>query len=104
MVLPVLLIALSLVIGVVAALGAQLRCVDAARAAARVAARGDSDSAAVSAARQVGPAGTRVRVVHSGDEVRVLVEADVRVSRWLPALHLAADAVAADENDQDGGP
>ncbi len=54
--LPALLVVLArLAVGVVVSVGAQLRCVDAARVAPRVVARGDSDAAAVRAAKQVAP-------------------------------------------------
>ncbi len=98
MVLPVLLVVLSLAIGVVAALGAQLRCVDAARDAARVAARGDSDAVAIAEAHQVAPPGARVQVARHDARVQVLVETDLRLTRWLPAVHLAARAVAEAED------
>jgi hypothetical protein len=94
--LPALLVVLALAVGAVVSVGAQLRCVDAARAAARVAARGDSDTAASRAGQQVAPHGARVRVVHRGDQVEVQVAADVRVFR-LPPVRVHARAVAEAE-------
>ena len=97
-VLPTLMVVLSLCVGVVVAVGAQLRCVDAARVAARVAARGDTDAQARAAGRQAAPGGAEVRVSHTGPTVQVLVEVDLRVTRWLPALHLAAASTAEVES------
>ncbi|MCW2599063.1 MAG: hypothetical protein JWM02_892 [Frankiales bacterium] len=98
MALPALLVVLALAVGVVVSVGAQLRCVDAARVAARVASRGDSDTAAQQAGARVAPSGSRVRVVHRGKEVEVVVSADTRpfgaALRLFPAVHVSARAVA----------
>lgn len=100
--LPALLVVLALAVGVVVSVGAQLRCVDAARVAARVAARGDSDTAAAQAARGVAPRGSHVTVVHRGAQVVVVVSADTRpfgsALHLLPALHVSARAVAEVES------
>jgi hypothetical protein len=96
--LPALLLVLALAVGVVVSVGAQLRCVDAARVAARVATRGDSDSAAEQAAARIAPGGAQVRVVHRGSDIEVDVSADVRpfgsALRLFPAVHVSARAVA----------
>lgn len=95
--LPALLVVLALAVGVVAGVGAQLRCVDAARTAARVAARGDVDAAAVRAAQRVAPRGARVSVVRRGDLVEVRVEARTASVGLLPSLPVSARADAEAE-------
>ena len=100
MVLPVLV---SLAIGLVWFLSLasqQVRVVDAAREAARVAARGDPDGVAIERARTAAP-GSTVEVVHDGGEVTVTVSATAGgpggLFRHLPGAHLSARAVAAEE-------
>ncbi|MGW5050598.1 TadE family type IV pilus minor pilin [Actinokineospora sp. NPDC004072] len=66
----------------------KIRCVDAAREAARLAARGDPD--AQSAAAKLAPSGATVRLTFGSDSVAVRVEA----SSMLPGLTLTADAHA----------
>lgn len=70
----------------------QIRCVDAAREAARQAARGDPERARA-AAQRLAPAGADVRITYAGDAVVVHVEAPA--VRVLPGLRLRADAHAA---------
>lgn len=95
--LPALLVVLAGALTVLSAVSAQLRCVDAARLAARSAARGDSEEATVRAAREVSPAAV-VTVRREGDLVRVRVELGVGP---LPGsagpLTVAAEAAAMDE-------
>lgn len=55
----------------------QVRCVDAARVAARAAARGDSASAVQDVGVRAGPSGSRVAVAGGGVEVTVTVTAPV---------------------------
>jgi hypothetical protein len=69
----------------------QVRCVDAAREAARLAARGD-DAAAVATARRVAPRGADVQVDRDGDYVVATVTAR---SPLLPGVHIAARGVSA---------
>lgn len=94
---PALMAVLALAIAVVVSVGAQLRCVDAARVGARVAARGDADTAVVRAAVAAAPHGAHVTVRRRGDQVEVEVTADVLASRLLPAIHVGARAVAQAE-------
>ncbi len=61
-----------------ACVAAQLRCVDAAHAAARAAARGDAPADVEAAGRTVAPPGAVVTVTRVGDQVHVAVRADVR--------------------------
>ncbi len=95
--LPSLLVVLALAVAVVVGVGAQLRCVDAARAAARVVARGDGDALARSAATAVAPRGATVRI-RRGELVEVRVDAEIRLTRWLPSFHVGAKAVAEAED------
>lgn len=71
----------------------QVRCIDAAREAARLAARGD-ETGARAAARGVGPAGAALQLRHDGGFVVATVSGR---SRLLPGVVIAADAVAAAE-------
>jgi hypothetical protein len=75
------------------AMAVQLRCVDSAREAARLAARGD-ERAAVDAARRIGPAGARLELRRDGDYVVARVSASPAL--WL-RVRIAAEAVAARE-------
>lgn len=76
----------------IGAVAAQVRCVDAAREAARLAARGDSSAVAVS--QRIAPAGAAIRVRHDGG----LIIATVTVAATgLPGLRLRAEAVAVPE-------
>jgi hypothetical protein len=77
----------------VTAVSTQVRCIDAAREAARLAARGDERSA-VAAAHRIAPAGARVQVHRDGDFVVATVVAH---SKLLPALDIAGKAVSAEE-------
>ncbi|MDQ1681326.1 MAG: hypothetical protein QOI42_2185 [Frankiaceae bacterium] len=92
---------LSVSAGALSAGLAQLRCVDAARAAARVGARGESPEAVRAAALARSPRGavvTLTRDQSSGDHtVTVVVAASVHVAGPLPALTVSATAVAAAE-------
>lgn len=73
---------------------AQVRCLDAAREAARVMARGDGSSAAVGVATKVAPSGAHVRM-NETDAV-VDVEVAVRLSPPVPLLgHVLAVPVSA---------
>ncbi len=92
--LPALLVVLALCVGVLVSVGAELRCVDAARAAARAAARGDGDSQAQQVGRQVAPVGSRVHIEHRGSQVQVTVSGDVRPFPLFPAIHVSARAVS----------
>lgn len=77
------------------AVSMQVRCIDAAREAARLAARGDERSA-ISAARGVAPAGAAVEMRRNGDYIVATVTAR---SNLLLALRITATAAAAIEPD-----
>ncbi|WP_324682662.1 TadE family type IV pilus minor pilin [Mycobacterium sp. 94-17] len=88
-----LVVVLVLCLAGVAAVSMEVRCVDAAREAARLAARGD-DRSAVAAARRLAPGGARVELRRDGDFVVATVVAH---SKLLPAIDIAAKAVSAAE-------
>ncbi|GAB4582578.1 TadE family type IV pilus minor pilin [Nocardia sp. IFM 10818] len=90
--LAALVAVLVLCAGALLAAAAQVRCVDAAREAARLAARGD-DARAVSTAARVAPPQAEITVRADGDLVVAVVSAR---SPLLP-LTLRAEAVAARE-------
>jgi hypothetical protein len=75
------------------AMALQVRCVDAAREAARLAARGDERGAS-EAARMVGPAGAGLEIRRSDGRVVARV---VARSPLLPRVTIEAEAVAAVE-------
>ncbi|HET9188423.1 MAG TPA: TadE family type IV pilus minor pilin [Acidothermaceae bacterium] len=76
-VLPALVVLLGVALWAIAVAGAQVRCVDAARDAARAAARGEPDAAVVAVATAAGPPGCDVVVSHRGDRVVVIVRARI---------------------------
>ncbi|MEZ0349869.1 TadE family type IV pilus minor pilin [Mycobacterium sp. pR1184] len=88
-----LVVVLALCLAGVAAVSMQVRCVDAAREAARLAARGD-ESSAVDAARGIAPHGSRIQVRRDGDFIVATVIAH---SKLLPNLDISAKAVSAAE-------
>ena len=101
MVLPAL-VAVTLALAWLVMLGVtQVRVVDAAREAARAAARGDGTARAVGLGRQVAPRGAAITVHRRDGEVVAHVRAEVHgpggLLGFLPAVHVDADAVAASE-------
>ncbi len=97
-VLPVLALLLAVGLWSVSAVAAQLRCVDAAREAARAAARGEPVGRAVAVAESAAPAGAAVTVSTSAGLVTVVVRARAGpVGTWLPSVPVSARAVAAIE-------
>ena len=98
--LPALMLLLFAGLTAVAAVSTQLQCVDAARAGAIAAARGDPGAAA---AARIAPAGSDVSVAVGPDAVTVTVGAGVPLlGGHLPALTVRATAVAAREPDAGG--
>jgi hypothetical protein len=85
-------VVLILCVSGLTAVSMQVRCVDAAREAARLAARGDG-SASV-AARGIAPDGAAVQLHRDGELVVATVTAR---SALLPGITVAAEAVAAVE-------
>jgi Flp pilus assembly protein TadG len=103
-VLPVLLLVLAAAVAAVTVVGAQLRCVDAAREGARAAARGEPVAAVTVLVERAAPPGA-VTTVSLGDrEVRVTVTVPVTalgpVSLRVP---VSAAAVALREPGTGGG-
>ena len=99
--LPAVMIVVLMAVWLLGCVGAQLRCVDAARAAARAAARGDAVAQVVEVARSRAPGGAEVAVTTGDQMVRVTVRAEVRplgalVGR-LPGTSVSALAVAERE-------
>ncbi|GHA96658.1 TadE family type IV pilus minor pilin [Streptomyces termitum] len=87
-----------------AASAAQIRCVDAARAGARAAARSEPSGAVVAAARATAPEGARVTVARDGELWRVTVEVSAPGPGGL-GVNLSARAVAlAEETVGEDGP
>jgi Flp pilus assembly protein TadG len=95
--LPALVVVLTAVLGTGQVLLAQVRCVDAARAAARAAARGDSSDAVTDLARRLAPGGSTVTLTDGVETVEVRVRAGVRVAVAVPPVAVGASAVAARE-------
>ena len=77
------------------AVSMQVRCIDAAREAARLAARGD-DGSATRVAREIAPGQAVVVVRRDGQFVTARVTA---TSFLLPGLSIAGEAIAAAEAD-----
>lgn len=96
-VLPSLVLLLAVGLTAVITVGAQLKLVDAAREAARVAARGDSSAQATSAAERLGPDHTKVAIHQAAGTVSVEVSAQVRPFGLLPGFTLHAHATAESE-------
>lgn len=97
-VLPVLLLVLAGAVAALVAVGAQLRCVDAAREGARSAARGETAAAVIAVAAREAPAGARVEVGNGADQVRVTVSAVVAPLGPLPiSVRVSASAAARRE-------
>lgn len=104
-VLPVLLLVLAASVAAVVVVGDQLRCVDAAREAARAAARGDPPAAVAAIGSRAAPDGAHVSVSSSRDDVVVSVSAAVAPLGPLPfRVTVSARAVALREPvTQDSG-
>jgi len=101
--LPALVLMVMAALGAVAVATAQLRCVDAAREAARAAARGDTLPVVRSVARQCAPKQAAVTVTAHGDQVAVAVSANVRLLPGRgPAIAVQGRAAAAVETGSAG--
>ena len=84
---------LVLCVSGLAAISAQVRCVDAAREAARLAARGDEASAGI-AVQNIAPASAVLRMRRDGEFVVATVAVDAPL---VPGLTISADAIAVIE-------
>jgi Flp pilus assembly protein TadG len=97
-VLPVLLVVLAGAVAAVTLVGAQLRCVDAAREGARAAARGESVAVVTALAERAAPEGAVITVSPDGEEVRVTVSARIAPLGPVPLrIPVSAEAVALRE-------
>lgn len=95
--LPAVVVVLVFAVAVLGLMLDQIRCVDAARTAARSVARGDTTSVVLEVARKAAPEGSKVRI-DEGPPVRVEVVAPPR-KPWLPAaLRGRAAATAPSES------
>jgi Tfp pilus assembly protein PilX len=98
--LPALVLMTLIAMTAVMAVMTQLRCVDAAREAARAAARGDAGAAA---GRRVAPDGAVVAVTEADGMVRAEVHTRIHpLGGRLPGFEVTATAVAAVEPGQAG--
>jgi hypothetical protein len=101
---PVLVVVLVACLWVLACVAAQLKCVDAARAGARAAARGDSPAQVREVAQRLGPGGSAVELRGGADTVEVSVRARVAplggVLSLLPAIEVSGRAVGPREGDR----
>jgi hypothetical protein len=94
--LPVLMLVLAVAVSAVSVAGVRVRAQDAAREAARAAARGDPGGGR-RLAQQAAP-GASVDVGAHGDEVVAVVRVTAHpLARWLPSLTVTERAVAAVE-------
>jgi hypothetical protein len=103
---PALVLLAAALMWAIAAVGGEVRCVDAARAGARAAARSEPEAVVIAVARAAAPCGARVSVRREGDLVRVRVTArSVGPGRLAAALsvRLHAEAVALAEDTVGGG-
>jgi TadE-like protein len=103
--LPALVVLVAAGMTAVSVITAQLRCVDAAREAARAAARGESSAVVRSLAERSGPPASRVDVSWPGEEVRVSVSSQASsVGGLLPSIRVSAAAVALREPTSSDAP
>jgi Flp pilus assembly protein TadG len=94
--LPVLVLVLAVAVSAVSVAGVRVRAQDAAREAARAAARGDPGQARQLAQRAA--PGVTIDIATSGTEVVAVARITVHpLASWLPALTVSERAVAAIE-------
>ena len=105
--LPAFVLVVVAAIVAVAIVMAQLRCVDAAAIAARMAARGEPATQIRTTSLSGAPAGARLDLVNSSDSVTATVQAIVSppgVLGFLPGITLRARVVEAREPAALGSP
>jgi Flp pilus assembly protein TadG len=102
-VMPVFALLLGVALWAMAVAAAQVRCIDAARDAARALARGESVATASAAAREATPSGSTIAVRQSGDRVVVVVTASVGKGfgplAAIATPTVSATAIAQSEDD-----
>jgi Flp pilus assembly protein TadG len=92
--LPVLVLVLAVALSALSVGGARVRAQDAAREAARAAARGDPGEGRALAARAI--PGAAVSLTTVGDEIVAVVSVRVHlVAKWLPSVTVTERAAAA---------
>jgi hypothetical protein len=104
--LPALVLALAAGLWAVAVVTAQLACVDAARAGARAAARGEPAEAVRQEVLRAAPSHASASITRENDLAKVVVSAVVRPG-WapvLPPVTVTATAYAATEATAGGSP
>jgi hypothetical protein len=94
-VLPAVVFVLALSLGAMGLALDQVRCVDAARAGARAASRGDSPSAVILLTRRAAPSAALVSMNTSGALVQVSVVSRPRVAGSLLPAWLQASSTAS---------
>ncbi|GAA4506416.1 hypothetical protein GCM10023191_063460 [Actinoallomurus oryzae] len=96
---PALVVVLAVALWGVSAAAAQIACLDAARAGARAAARGEPQAEVRSAVLRAAPPNARVIVSRDQTTTKVVVQAqaDSPLRGLFPALKLKAQAIAATE-------
>lgn len=97
LVIPALVLFAAMLVWALMAAAGQIRCVDAARAGARAAARSEPAEVAVAAAGEAAPPRARVELERVGDLWRVRVVAPAPGPAGIP-LRLGAQAVALAED------
>lgn len=103
-VLPVVVAVLALSLWAFGVAVDQVRCVDAARAGARAAARGDTVAAVSSLVRRDAPAGAAVTISAGGGDVTVSVAAPVHRVAGLVPVDWRPAATATARREGDGAP
>ena len=94
-VLPVLLFVLAGAVAAVTVVGAQLRCVDAAREGARAAARGEDVTTVRALVLRAAPDGMGASVTRDGEDVRVTVSGRISLLGAVPLdVEVSAEATA----------
>jgi Flp pilus assembly protein TadG len=104
--LPVLVLVLAAAVAAVAVVGAQLRCVDAAREGVRAAARGEDAATVRSVVAETAPGGAEVSMEGpAGNRVSVSVSVAVMPLGVVPwSVSVSASAVARPEPGVGGTP
>jgi Flp pilus assembly protein TadG len=92
--LPTLMLVVAVGIWMQSAVALQARCLDAARAGARAAARGDPDGTIRAALAPSLPSGAGVAVIHAGSQVTVTVRVALPVPAGLSSL-VSAPAISS---------
>lgn len=101
-VLPAIVLVLALSLGALGLAWDQIRCVDAARAGARAASRGDSAGAVLLVAGRAAPAGAQVSMGAAGGLVQVSVVSRPRVAANLLPAWLRASSTASAVREPSG--